>query len=207
MKQLGFTLMLFVVVLSPLAAVCQGQPVASPAPAAQSAQTAGASAQAGYSQPASVQTPQALTPPDKEWRKIQKLPQGTYIVVGNTYGPALTCRMAAATDDALFCDAPESPNGTGWQFERAAVISVQATILKKNHHPVWIASMIAGGTLVGLAATHSMSAGRAAGAGAIGAVITGGIGAPMVLAQPDGDWVTVVYRPRVSRQATAQQRH
>jgi hypothetical protein len=207
MKQFGFTLMLFGVVLSPLAAVCQRRPVASPAPAAQSAQAAGASAQTGYSQPASAQTPQALNPPDKEWRKIQKLPPGTFLVVGNTYGPALTCRMAAATDNALFCDAPESPNGTGWQFDRAAVVSVQATVPRKNYHPVWIASMIAGGTLAGLAATHSMSASRAAGTGAIAAVITGGIGAPMVLAQPDEDWVTVVYRPRVSRQATAQQRH
>ena len=93
MKQLGFTLMLFVVVLSPLAAVCQ------------SASTPTASTQA-----ASTQAP-ALTPPDKEWRKIQKLPQGTFLVVGNTYGPPLACRMAAATDDALFCDAPESPGG------------------------------------------------------------------------------------------------
>jgi hypothetical protein len=203
MKQFGFTLMLFVVVLSPLAAVCQGTPVASPAPTAQSAQTAGASAQAGYSQPASAQSPQALTPPDKEWRKIQKLPQGTFIVVGNTYGPQLTCRMAAATDDALYCDAPESPGGTGWQFERAAVVSVEATVLKKNHHPGLMAAMIAGGIVVGIAASGNMSAGKAAGAGAIGAVATGAAGVPLALSQPDGDWVRVVYRPRVSRQNVA----
>ena len=192
--------MLFVVVLSPLAAVCQGQPVASPAPTAQPAQAARASAQAGYSQPASVQTPQALTPPDKEWRKIQKLPQGTYIVVGNTYGPALTCRMAAATDDALFCDAPESPGGAGWQFDRQTVISVEATVLKKNHHPVWIGATIASGLLFGIsAAAHHEDAGAAVGAGVTAAAITGAVGAPLAMAESDRDWVTVVYRPRTAR--------
>jgi hypothetical protein len=201
MKQFAFTLMLFVVVLSPLAAVCQGTPVASPAPTAQPARP-------GYSQPTSPQNAsQTLTPPDKEWRKIQKLPQGTFIAVGNTYGPALACRMAAATDDALYCDAPESPGGSGWQFDRAAVISVEATVLKKNHHPGLIAAAIVGGVLVGLAASHGTDAAHAAGAGAIGAVVTAGAGAPMALSQPDGSWETVVYRPRVARVGVAGKGH
>ncbi len=194
--------MLFVVVLSPLAAVCQGSPVASPAPAAQSARPANAPGAQGdsYSQPPSTQNaPPVLTPPDKEWRKIQKLPQGTFVVVGNTYGPALACRMAAATDDALFCDAPESSGGQGWQFDRATVISVEATVLRKNHHPGLIAAAVVGGVLVGLAASHGMDAAHAAGAGAIGAVVTAGAGAPIALSQPDGSWETVVYRPRVTR--------
>jgi hypothetical protein len=182
MKQLGFTLMLFVVVLSPLAAVCQ------------SASTPTASTQA-----ASTQAP-ALTPPDKEWRKIQKLPQGTFLVVGNTYGPPLACRMAAATDDALFCDAPESPGGAGWQFDRQTVISVEATVLKKNHHPVWIGATIASGLLFGIsAAAHHEDAGAAVGAGVTAAAITGAVGAPLAMAESDRDWVTVVYRPRTAR--------
>jgi hypothetical protein len=206
MKQLGFTLMLFVVVLSPLAAVCQGAPGQSPAGQPESTgpveQKPGPMPQGGYSQPAlSQDVPLTLTPPDKEWRKIQRLPQGGFIVVGNTYGPALTCRFAAATDDTLFCDAPESPGGTGWQFERASVISVEATVLKKNHHPGLIAAAITGGVLVGLMASGGMDAAHAAGAGAVGAVVTAGIGAPMALSQPDEHWVTVVYRPRVSRQS------
>ncbi|UWZ83899.1 hypothetical protein [Occallatibacter riparius] len=186
MKQLGFTLMLFLVVLSPLAAVCQ----ATAPPATQTASTQNA--------------PQALTPPDKEWRKIQKLPRGTYLVVGNTYGPALACRMAAATDDALFCDAAESPGGQGWQFDRATVISVEATVLRKNHHPVWIGATIASGLLIGIsAARNHADAGTAAAAGVTAAAVAGVVGAPIALSEPDGEWVTVVYRPRVARQNAA----
>jgi hypothetical protein len=122
------------------------------------------------------------------------------IVVGNTYGPELSCRFAAATDDSLYCDAPESPRGSGWVFERAAVISVQATIQQRNHHPAWIASMIAGGIIVGIMASKGTSAGRAMGIGGIGALITGAVGAPLAMATPDSDWVTVVYRPRVTRE-------
>jgi hypothetical protein len=182
MKQIGFTLMLFVVVLSPLAAVCQGATPASTGQA-QAAQAA----------------PPSITPPDGQWRKIERLPVGVAIVVLGTHDVPVHCRFAAATDDALYCDALENPGGTGWQFDRASVVSVEATILKKNWHPGLVAAMIAGGTLVGLAATGGMSAGRAAGAGAIGAVITGAAGAPIALSQPDEHWVTVVYRPRVSR--------
>ena len=189
MKQLGFTLMLFVVVLSPLATVCQ-----APAP-----QSAPASAQDSRS---------ALTPPDKEWRKIQKLPQGTYMVVGNTYGPALACRMAAATDDALFCDAPESPGEAGWQFDRATVVSVEATVRRKNHHPVWIGATIASGLFFGIAAARNHAdAGAALGAGVTAAAVTGAIGAPIAMAQPNEDWVTVVYRPKVSRVVTPSHAH
>lgn len=143
--------------------------------------------------------PPSITPPDGQWQKIERLPVGVLIVVSSTYGPPIPCRFAAATNDALFCDAPESPGGTGWQFERSSVVSVEATILKKNWHPGLVGAMIAGGTLVGLAATHGASAGRAAGIGAIGAVITGAVGAPMALSQPDERWVTVVYRPRFAR--------
>ena len=184
MKQLGFTLMLFVVVLSPLAAVCQMQPP----PAPQSTST-----------PAQPAPP--LSPPDKDWRKIQKLPYGVVIDVSSTYGPDLRCRFASATDDALFCNDPGSAPGAGWQFDRARVISVSATIPRKNHHPGWIAATLAGGLVVGLLAARTTSAGGAATAGMIGAGVVGIAGAPLALSQPDEDWITVVYRPRVSRQS------
>jgi hypothetical protein len=186
MKRLGFTLMLLVVVLSPLAAVCQG------------ARSPHLPLGAGTAPTQSQSHP--LTPPDGQWRKIQKLPPGAVILVTNIYGAPLRCRFAAATDDALFCDAPESPGGSGWQFDRPAVISVEATILRKNHHPGLIAAAITGGLLVGFAATRGTDAAHAAGAGAIGAVAVAGAGAPVAFSQPDEDWVTVVYRPRVARQ-------
>jgi hypothetical protein len=205
MKQLGFTLMLFVVVLSPLAAVCQMQQTPAPQstqpPGAPAAQSRSASPEAAPAQSGSSQAqPAPLSPPDKEWRKIQKLPVGVAIVVVSSRDVPMHCRFAAATDDALYCDAPESPGGSGWQFDRATVVSVEATILKKNWHPGLVGAMIAGGTLVGLVATHGASAGRAAGIGAIGAVITGAAGAPIAMSQPDEKWETVVYRPRVSCQ-------
>jgi hypothetical protein len=194
MKQIGFTLMLFVVVLSPLAAVCQKLPdergAQNPGTAATQDDTRGSSAP-------------VLSPPDKEWRKIQKLPVGIEIVVGSTYGAPLSCRLAAATDDALYCDAPESPAGSGWQFDRAAVISVQATIARRNHHPGLLAAMIGGGMIVGMVATRSTNAGNAVKAGAIGALITGAAGAPLAMSTRDSEWETVVYRPRVVRVAQA----
>jgi hypothetical protein len=193
MKQLGFTLMLFVVVLSPLAAVCQLQQT----PAPQSTQPPGAPSQSA-SAPAQ---PAPLSPPDKDWRKIQKLPYGVVIDVSSSYGPDLRCRFAAATDDALFCNDPGSAAGTGWRFDRARVISVAATVLRKNHHPGWIAATLAGGLVVGLLASRGTSAGGAATAGLIGAGVVGVAGAPLALSQPDEDWVTVVYRPRVSQQS------
>lgn len=191
--------MLFVVVLSPLAAVCQSKPADS----SSSAQ----STVLPYSQPPQTRShtaaaegqPGRLTPPDKQWRKIQKLPMGTAVVVDSTYGQPLQCRFADATDDGLYCDTPESPDGTGWVFERPSVISVQATILQRNHHPGWMAATLAGGLIVGVLATRSTSAGNAAKAGAIGALITGGAGVPLAMSTPDSQWVTVVYRPRVSR--------
>jgi len=202
--------MLFVVVLSPLAAVCQNLPVepgaqspATEVPAASARPQTDATRDAARRAGAPVPSAPVLSPPDKEWRKIQKLPVGIAMVVGSTYGAPLSCRLAAATDDALYCDAPESPAGAGWVFDRAAVISVQATIARRNHHPGLLAAMIGGGLIVGVVATRSTSAGNAAKAAAIGALITGAAGVPMAMSTPDSDWVTVVYRPRVTRVAAA----
>ncbi|HEY2858946.1 MAG TPA: hypothetical protein VGJ21_11060 [Terracidiphilus sp.] len=198
--------MLMVVVLSPLAAVCQGLPE-------QARQTESASA-AGQPQPNTSQpdssppAQQALTPPDGQWRKIQRLPVGVEILVRPASGSLAGCRFAAATDETLYCNEPGNATDPGLQFCRADVLSVQATILHKNHHPVWIASMIAGGVITGILATSGASAGRAAGIGVVGAAITGVIGGPLALSSPDERWVTVIYRPRVSRlPARAAQAH
>jgi hypothetical protein len=190
MKQFGFTLMLFVVVLSPLAAVCQRLPdEPQPAPAVQ------ATASQTTQQPAAG-APAKPAPPDEEWRKIQRLVNGEYIVVSSTYGPALRCRFSGTTDDALFCDVPGSPEGTGYSFERPSVISVEATRPGRNHHPAWIASIIAGGLVTGLVATRTNDARDAATIGAVGALVVGAIGAPLAFLQPhDGPMVSVVYRP------------
>lgn len=163
MKQFGFTLMLFVIVLSPLAAVCQALPD-SPQPAPDQ----------GAAKPGIA---------ERTWRHIQQIRYGEPIDVASTYGPPLRCRFSSATEDAIFCDAPNSPDGSGYRFDRAAVTYVEelAPPPKPNHHPVWLSSMIAGGILVGLAAAEDTDAGHAAALGALGAVIVGGIGAPMAL--------------------------
>ena len=194
MKQLGFTLMLFVIVLSPLAAVCQRLPdEPQPAPAAQ------ANDSQTTQQPA-TSAPAKPAPPDAEWRKIQRLVNGEPIVVRSTNGPALRCRFAGATDDALFCDVPGSPYGTGYSFERPSVISVEATRPGRNYHPAWIASIIAGGLVTGLVATKTNDSRDAATIGAVGALVVAGIGAPLVFLQSqDGPMVSVVYRPHTFR--------
>jgi hypothetical protein len=190
MKQFGFTLMLFVIVLSPLAAVCQGLPD-EPQPAPPTQATVSQS-----TQQATADAPAKPAPPDAGWRKIQRLAHGEPIVVNSSYGPSLQCRFAGATEDALFCDAPGSPEGTGYSFERAKVISVEAKRPGRNYHPVWIASIIAGGLSVGLVATKSDDAGDAARIGGIGALVVAAIGAPVVLLQSqDRPMVSVVYRP------------
>jgi hypothetical protein len=209
MKQFGFTLMLFVIVLSPLAAVCQKMPD-EPVPAVQS--TASESTPQSNATPASHTAPPALTQqpaapgqapnaakpaaPDADWRKIQRLVHGELIVVNSTYGPSLQCRFAGATDDVLLCDAPGSPEGTGYSFERAKVVSVEAKRPGRNWHPVWIASIIAGGLVTGLIATRTNDAGDAARIGGIGALVVAAVGAPIVLLQSqDRPMVSVVYRP------------
>jgi len=170
--------MLFVIVLSPLAAVCQAPgdvPLPqNPAPAADSA---GTQTEPGTLKEANPQIS------DHEWRKIQNIQYGERVIVASTYGPPLHCRFASATGTALYCDAAGSPDGTGYRFERATLMYVELESLPPppNHHPVWLSCMIAGGILVGLAATQNMDDGRAVGAGVVGAAIVGAIGGPMVL--------------------------
>ncbi|HWE85463.1 MAG TPA: hypothetical protein VG267_10995 [Terracidiphilus sp.] len=179
MRQIGFTLTLFVLVLSPLAAVCQGLPD-GPAPAESSGGTQSTS-RPSESVPANPQIS------DRDWKKIQHIAYGEPIVVASTYGPPLQCRFASSTDAALFCDAAGSPDGTGFRFERATLLYVELTMPqpRPDHHPAWISSMIAGGILVGLCATATTSDGRAAADGAIGALIVGAIGAPLAYMNRD----------------------
>ena len=187
--------MLIVIVLSPLAAVCQAL-ADSPTPqrslAASDSGTSAAvlpqapsglsSSTAALPEPAASQSAQSAPPvnpgpPNGAWRKIQRLVHGEPIVVSSTYGPSMACRFAGATEDALFCDAQGAPDGSGYRFERATVISVRAERAKRNYHPFLIGSMIAVGTVVGVRVASNADAGSGAGAGVLAAVMTGGIGA------------------------------
>jgi hypothetical protein len=216
MKQIGFTLMLIVIVLSPLAAACQvlpdsPGPVASfaagasaadlpqaPAPSGSSSSTTGLQETAASQSTLQAPPPAKSGPPNGDWRKIQRLAHGEQIVVTSTYGPSQACRFAGATDDALFCDAPGAPDGSGYRFERGTVISVQATRPAYNYHPAWIAAVIGGGLTVGIIAAQSNDAGDAAKIGAVGALVVGAIGAPLALLQPHSGGVAV-YRPHALR--------
>jgi hypothetical protein len=139
--------------------------------------------------------PTPATNPDPMWARVQSLKPGTPIVVSDTYGPPQRCLFAGATTSYLDCNPVGNPPGTGFRFNRADVLSVeldrpeqyapQAAHAKHNYHPAWLASMIAGGCVVGFIATRSTDAGHAAEAGAIGALVTGAIGAPLAFMPPD----------------------
>jgi len=188
--------MLFVIVLSPLAAVCQSSRSAlpeAPAPAADAAGTQSAPQAPAQAPPANPQIS------DREWRRIQNILHDERVVVASTYGPPLHCRFASATDTALYCDAPGSPDGTGFRFERATVIFVELETPqpRPNHHPAWISCMLAGGILVGLAVSENADAGHAAAVGVISAAVVGAIGAPLAFMDRDnGPPQPVIYGSR-----------
>jgi hypothetical protein len=134
---------------------------------------------------------------DPTWTRVQNLSPGTTIVVTDTYGPPERCLFAGATADYLDCNPAGNPPGTGFRFNRADVISVeldrlgqngpgqnapQAARTKHNYHPGWIASMVVGGTLMGVGFAQMTDAGHAAAGGAISAVLIGAIGAPFAFA-------------------------
>jgi hypothetical protein len=161
MKQFGFTLMLFVIVLSPLAAVCQGGAQAS-APGQNTGAASPAISQAG-------------------WQRIQKIPRGHFIVVTSTYGPALECQFAGATDAELYCDEPDSPATTGYVFERSRVVGVKAVKphdpdaprIRNPHWGRWVTEAVAG-TLVGVGVAKSGGTAAGVGMGAATALIIEG---------------------------------
>jgi hypothetical protein len=139
--------------------------------------------------------PVPTTNPDPMWTRVENLKPGTPIVVSDAYGPPAHCLFAGATAAYLDCNPSGNPPGTGFRFNRADVLSVeldrpgqnalQTPPAKHNYHPAWLASMIAGGCVVGFIAATSTDAGHAAEAGAIGALVTGTIGAPLAFLPHD----------------------
>jgi hypothetical protein len=163
-------------------------------------------------------SPAPAPPPDPAWERVEHLTQGAPIVVRNDNGPPVHCLFSGATDAYLFCDPPGNPPGVGWRFDRASIISVdldrpsqsgaQLSAPQHDYHPAWIASILAGGLIVGLAATRTMDDGDAAKAGAIGALVVGAIGAPLAfLPRPNAVSAGPVYpvfglRVPIARSAT-----
>ena len=191
--------MLFVVVLSPLAAVCQGlpdKPQSAPASEAKAAQSPQQLENGSRAKTAAS---------DRYWRKVQRLKVGEPIVVSSTYGPELHGRFAGATEDALFCDAPGSPDGVPYSFERASVLTVLAQRSERNFHPFLIASMVGIGVVAGVRTASMADAASGAGAGVASAAVTGLIGAQVADKQSDSPRWVVVYRSR-TRQSGGQSR-
>ncbi|HTB97782.1 MAG TPA: hypothetical protein VK716_12295 [Terracidiphilus sp.] len=133
--------------------------------------------------------PAPAPPADPAWSLLQTLPVGTPIVVSNTNGPPVHCAFVGATDIYLDCNPASQTAGVGYRFDRASVVGVDreewhqssAPTRKpeRNYHPAWLSCMIAGGLIVGITATRTTDAGHAAGAGLLGAVVVGAIGAPL----------------------------
>jgi hypothetical protein len=98
--------------------------------------------------------------PDPTWDRLKNLTNGEPIVVRNDNGPPVHCLFAGATDAYLFCSPPGNPPGVGYRFDRASVISVDFDLPAQNvarfdrphpnYHPAWIASILAGGLVVGI---------------------------------------------------------
>jgi hypothetical protein len=133
--------------------------------------------------------PAPAPPPDPAWERLRGFAPGVPVVVFADNRPPVHCLFQGATETYLDCRPAGDPPGVGYRFDRASVASVdldfpaengaQFQRPPRNYHPVWIASMLAGGLLVGLAATHTTDDGNAAKAGAVGALVVGLIGAPL----------------------------
>jgi uncharacterized membrane protein YeaQ/YmgE (transglycosylase-associated protein family) len=143
--------------------------------------------------------------PDPAWDRVRNLTHGQPIIVVEDNRPPVHCLFSGATDDYLFCDPAGNPPGVGYRFDRASVISVDLDLPaqnrahfdrpERNYHPAWIASILAGGLVVGICATRSMDDGDAARAGAIAALVVAVVGAPLAfLPQPWNNGSA--YRPR-----------
>lgn len=143
--------------------------------------------------------------PDPAWDRLRNLAIGAPLVVGNDNGPPVHCLFAAVTDTYLYCNPPGNPAGVGFRFDRASIVSVnfdlptqnsaQFNRPRPNYHPAWIASILAGGLIVGICATRTMSDGDSARAGAISALVVAAIGAPLAFL-PHPDDSNFAYRPR-----------
>jgi hypothetical protein len=133
--------------------------------------------------------PSPAPPSDPMWDRVKDLSNGAAIVVRNDNGPPVHCLFAGATDVYLFCNPSTNPPGVGFRFDRAAIVSVDLDRPtprparfdrpKPNYHPVYLASIIAGGLIVGICATTSADSATAADEGIIGALVVAAIGAPL----------------------------
>ena len=148
--------------------------------------------------------PAPAPPPDPTWDRVRSLTPGQPIIISNDYGPPVHCLFARATDVYLFCDPPGNPTGVGYRFDRASIVSIDLDLPARNnarfdrpdrnYHPVWIASILAGGLVVGICATRTMDDGDSARAGAIAALVVGIIGAPLAFL-PQSQDAGLAYRP------------
>jgi hypothetical protein len=149
--------------------------------------------------------PAPAPPPDPMWDRVQEIARGAAIVVRNDNGPPLHCLFAGATDAYLFCDPPGNPPDTGFRLDRAAIVSVDLDRPTPcsarfdrphpNYHPAYLAFIIGGGLIVGIAATRTMDAGDAAYTGAIGAAVVAATGAPLAFLPHPYD-AGFAYQPR-----------
>lgn len=124
-----------------------------------------------------------------DWYRVRALAPGQAIIVVEDNAPPLHCLFISANDSYLFCAPPGSPQGVGFRLDRANILSIdfdlppqispQVSRPQPNYHPVWIASMLAGGLITGIIATRATSDGNAARAGLVGAAVVGVIGAPL----------------------------
>jgi hypothetical protein len=127
-------------------------------------------------------------PPDPSWNRLRSLAIGQSLVVTTSDNRLVHCLFASVTETYLFCNPPGNPAEVGFRFDRAEVLSVdfdrtdsalaRGKPTEHNYHPAWISSMIAGGLVVGLAASQNTDASKAAQDGFIGAAVVGLIGAP-----------------------------
>jgi hypothetical protein len=134
---------------------------------------------------------------DPAWDRLKSLNNGEAIVVRNDDGSLVHCLFAGATDAYLFCDPQGNPPGVGFRFDRTRVVSVErdqpaprAARFRApdlSQHPAWIASILAGGLIVGISATGTADAEDAARAGAIGALVVAIIGAPLAFMRQPRD--------------------
>jgi hypothetical protein len=142
---------------------------------------------------------------DPAWDRLKNLTNGEPIVVRNDNGPPVHCLFAGATDANLFCNPPGNPLGVGFRFDRASVISVDFDLPARNvarfdrplpnHHPAYLASIIAGGLIVGIVATQTADSATAADEGLIGALVVAAIGAPLAFLPHPFD-AGFAYQPR-----------
>lgn len=144
---------------------------------------------------AQAANPQPLA--DGEWRRIQDLARGQWILVSTNFRQPVRCRFDGATEFYLFCTVSRNPDDSGFRFERLTVTSVELTRAPREQsdlHPGWISAIMAGGIVVGFAATAATDAGHATEAGLIGALCTAAVTAPMVFLPRDSSpWGMPMY--------------